>query len=629
MPDFENTQTTATTQTTTAGATTPPPNQTQPGGATTQQQSHVPSFLETTPFIGSASGNSSLLRVSEVLRKWLADNNNQVMEVLPIDAASVGLGISAVALVYPWTSATQGKEIYIAYLMLFEETLQDYSTEKTRDIGGTVVHLTTTTDDYVSAGVLKRFETTIASRAKNRGREVKAIGFKIINRLTSARPDETNAYISIASEAGEAMANYIEYGLNEKARVKATVRSLIQNRTLNMSIDTSGVQALNSQGQPIRNDLTLTVVARENVAAQNGVAVQFEAPAIPLTTTHGYLDITYIEKSAVERMNAGMGGLDPAAQFRDFVVTPIISEIQNQRGVWDVDSIVNAILSMYNLIPDRKVFTLLMKKFSNSSAARLRDVGSLPMESGTEGYFDLNAANVNPMNFFNVFFKQTFNIGIDLPRQSAYGFFRQILRGSVEQGSNSYQALVRALNEYTDGHFPITYSGPILTLTPRPVLLGHYNGSSHGLGVSVHDIRDWEDYLTFLTQLGATDIHAVREFDAALAGTNGRSLEERTTYIYNKLAGIVSNVTLTGKADRYIFAPGFVETLVNAAAAASLHIRSSQFDIGGAVTSNRQSLTGAFSQGIQTQNLSNIFSSTSGGNGASGGVGGGINLFGM
>ena len=153
MPDFENTQTTATTQTTTAGATTPPPNQTQPGGATTQQQSHVPSFLETTPFIGSASGNSSLLRVSEVLRKWLADNNNQVMEVLPIDAASVGLGISAVALVYPWTSATQGKEIYIAYLMLFEETLQDYSTEKTRDIGGTVVHLTTTTDDYVSTGV--------------------------------------------------------------------------------------------------------------------------------------------------------------------------------------------------------------------------------------------------------------------------------------------------------------------------------------------------------------------------------------------------------------------------------------------------------------------------------------------
>lgn len=594
-----------------------------------QEQQFKGSILGGNAFFGNSSNNPTITRVIDALRTWTKEQGEQNLEIIPIDGA-YGLRMSGIALAYPWESATAGKTIYLVQHVLFEETLTERSNTYQTELNNQNVQIVVTPDDWVTEDFLRRLESVTMSSAKRKSAEIRTVGYNIVPREVSARPNETQIYVRLVQQAGEAFAQYIEYVLGETARQKNTIKDILNGRTLSLNIDTSGIQMFNHMDQPVRNDWALSITAKEkNEGTANGL---FDTGVIPLTQTTGYIDVTYYEQSESERMNAQFGAqYDPAAQYRRFTASAVITDIQSLRGIWEVDSIVNAFLSIVALTENRQWAALLQRRYSNSSGARLRDIGALALEvDPANGMIDTQSTQYDEyrhMNTINAFFRPRFDFAIELPRQSAFGFFRQLLRGSVDVNSQSYNAFVKALNEYTNGHFPLNFNLPILKLDNRPVLLGSYSGNNGGMGNVRHDIRDYEEYLTVLTQVGQTDINTVKDFDAALAGVNGKSLEERTNTVLNIIERMAGDVVLTGKGDRYQINPQFLEALVAACKAAGLGIQTRTIGSMASAVSNRRSADAMFGTGFNASGqVNSVFSTNQQSPFGNSTVGGGLNL---
>lgn len=578
-------------------------------------------------FFGNTTNNPTITRVIDLLRTWCREQNEQNLEIVPIEGSLRGLRMSGIALAYPWASATLNENVYLTQYILFEETLPERGNLYTTEVNNQQVQVTVTADDWVTADFLKRLEEVVSIGVKKPGTGIRTVGFNIVNREISARPNESQAYIRLVQQAGECFAQYIEYVLGEHARNKNTVKDILNGRSLSLNVDTSGIPAFNHADQPVRNDFALTISAKERAeGTANGL---FDTGIIPLTQTTGFIDVTYYEQTDAERLNAQFGAqYDPSAQYRRFTAAAVITDIQSLRGIWEVDSIVNAFLSVVALTENRQWAALLQRRFSNSSGARLRDVGALALEVDPQGgVIDTASTQYDEYrhaNTINAFFRPRFDFQIDLPRQSAFGFFRQLLRGSVDVGSASYKAFVKALHEYTNENFPLNFNDNILVLDPRPVLLGSYSGGNNGLGATRHDIRDYEDYLTVLTQVGETDLNTVKDFDAALAGVNGKTLEERTTTVLNIVERMAGEVVLTGKADRYTINPRFLETLVGACKAANLTIQTRTIGQMASTVSNRRSADNLVGAGFNM--TQSVFNTNTGGGLGTSNVGGGLNL---
>lgn len=597
-----------------------------PAGGNTQPKVGI---LGGNSFFGSVSNNPTIVRVVDFIRNFLREVNEPNLEIIPIDGASRGLRMSGIALAYPWASATKGHDLYLTYFLLFEETLAERGNLFNMEINQQQQQVLVTADDWVTADYLTRISEVTALSVKKQGAEITPVGFDIVNRQTSANPNETAVYGRLVSIAGEAFAHYIEYVLGEKAREKNTIKDIMAGRSLTMNLDTSGVQEFNLVDQPVRSDFVATISAKEAATGTaNGI---FDTGIIPLTATAGYIDVSYFEMSDAERINLqnGLGQFgNVASQYQRFVATAVITEIKSLRNFWEIDSIVNAFLSVIGLTENNQWAALFQRRYSNSSGARLRDVGYLPLEvDPSAGVIDTSSTaydELQHMKTMSTLFRPRFDFAIELPRKSCYGFFRQLIRGSTEVGSASYRAFIKGLHEYTNGFFPAEYSQPIFTLDKRPVLMGNYLGrGAHGN--TRHDVRDYEDYLTVLTQVGQTDINTVKDFDAALAGLNGKSLEERTTTMFNIIERMAGEVTLTGKGDRYNITGDFMQTLLTACKSANLNIQTRT--VGAMYTGSTgrrtsDSLGAAFQMSGQ-----NVFSQGGSGlGGNSDGLGGGLNL---
>lgn len=612
------------------GQTTQTQTQTQPTAAAPaggQAQPIKGSILGGQSFFGYSTNNPTITRVIEVLRQWTAQQGETRLEIIPIDGINQGLRMSGIALAYPWDSPTSGTNMYLAQYLLFEETLPErgnaFQTEQN-------VQIIVTPDDWVTMDFLGRLEAVTATAVKNRSAEIRTVGYNIVTREISARPTETQVYTRLVQQAGEGFAQYIEYVLGESARTKNTVKEILQNRTLSLNVDTSGIQMFNLMDQPVRSDFALTISAKEKT--EGGANGLFDTGVIPLTQTAGFIDVTYYEQSETERMNSQFGqNYDQSAQYRRFTACAVITEIQSLRGIWEIDSIVNAFLSVVALTENRQWAAMLQRRYSNSSGARLRDVGALALEVDPAGGMIDTASTAydeyRHMNTINAFFRPRLDFALELPRQSAYGFFRQLLRGSVDVTSTSYKAFVRALNEYTNGHFPLSFNAPILKLDPRPVLLGNYGGNSGGIGATRHDLRDWQDYMTVLTQVGQTDINIVKDFDAALAGVSGKTLEERTNTVLNIVERMAGEVVLTGKGDRYQINPAFLEALVIACKNAGVSIHTRTIGSMASTVSNRRTADSMFGSAFNAQGtVDSVFSTNTGNTFGGNSVGGGLNL---
>lgn len=594
-----------------------------------QEQKFAGNILAGNAFFGNSSNNPTITRVIDALRTWTKEQGETKLEIIPIDGA-YGLRMSGIALAYPWESATAGKSIYLAQFILFEETLPERGNTYQTELNNQNIQIVVTPDDWVTQDFLTRLEAVTAANVTRKGGEIRTTGYNIVPREISARPTETQVYVRLLQQAGEAFAQYIEYVLGETARQKNTIKDILNNRTLTLNVDTSGIPTFNFMDQPVRNDFALTISAKENTeGSANGL---FDTGVIPLTQTTGFIDVTYYEQSDAERMNSQFGGqFDPASQYRRFVASAVITNIESLRGLWEVDSIVNAFLSVVALTENRQWAALLQRRYSNSSGARLRDIGALALEvEPGSGIIDTASTQYDEyrhMNTVNTFFRPRFDFAIELPRQSAFGFFRQLLRGSVDVGTPSYKAFVKSLHEYTNGSFPLDFNLGILKLDTRPVLLGNYGGHNGGMGNTRHDIRDWQDYLTVLTQVGQTDINTVKDFDAALAGVSGKSLEERTNTVLNIIERMAGDVVLTGKGDRYLINPQFLETLVAACKAANLSIQTRTIGSMASAVSNRRTADAMFGNTFNASGqVASVFNTNNASPFGGNSNGGGLNL---
>ena len=123
-------------------------------------------------------------------------------------------------------------------------------------------------------------------------------------------------------------------------------------------------------------------------------------------------------------------------------------------------------------------------------------------------------------------------------------------------------------------------------------------------------------------------IKTVKDFDAALAGVNGKSLEERTNTVLNIVERMAGDVTLTGKGDRFNINPRFLEVLMASCKAAGLMVQQRTIGSMGNIASNRRSADSMFGAGFNAGNAGgSVFNSNSGNSPFGGtGLGGGVNL---
>lgn len=575
-------------------------------------------LLRGTAFFSVDSASPTSLVAKEIVKLGNFNSVDSPIEVLDLPAA-VGLRMGTVAICYKYRSAKHGKNLYVVDLIFLEDTLASSVRNplKTDPITNQQYNLVVTPDDFITTDFLNSAATAVRARVTEQNYEVIIAGFRILNK--NIQPEALPQILAgLTRQAGESIAQYIEFTLQEEVRQRDSIAEIIQGRTLAIDYDTSGQQVFNSRNQPVRADFTATISATVGSANTDF----FDSNTTPLTTTAGYLDVTYYKLSDQEVFQARMTGIQGQEQAQRFEATAVITDIQSRRDIFDVDSIVNAILSMARLSENRQWVMLLRKTNSNSSAARMRDVGYLALEvDPANGVFDTNSADFTDQSFFtlmNALFRNNLGVAIELPRVSEYGLFRQLIRSSVDRGSNGYRAFVKAIHDYTNGHFPIDYNGDIVSIDNRPVLLGSYSSGSGVGGSTRHDIRDYQDYLTAITQLGRSDMAMVQDYDTLTAGLNGESLDYRTSKAYQFVSRIGGEVTLTGKADRYNFNNQFINDLVVACGKANLNIQlQGSLGVMNQVATNRRSGSGLAGQA--QLNVGGIFSSSN--NNVGGGTG--------
>lgn len=540
----------------------------------TQNQNNVamnPFRIHGRTFFGDLNRSKVVSEVTETMKEIIAATQQDFnLEIIGIEQGTTNTPMSAIAIAMPWTSKTLGKDIYLAYTIYVEETLK-YPTGLTQvDSNNTNQQKLTTTEDYIDTTiVIPTIKASIATSVKRKGLEVIYVGHDILPRNLSAQGLSENKswFAEKLAVAGETFAQFIEYFIGDFAREHSQISDFKNSGSVVLHTDTSGHQQFDEVRNPIRCDIVQQLSLRRTIEKQGiGGEIVRSNEDIPMVTTTSYVDFIPFNNESTNFYQRSS---------KMFAPTLVITSIRTQYGVLDIDAIVNSLVASTSMYDQHAWMEMVMRQNMNSSAARMRDVGVLARDVAIElnvpnpTKVDTMSAEYTPQrhaHLLNTACLDDLAFAIELPRTSNLGLFRDIIRRSIDTSSLEYKALIKAIHHYTNGHFNINYNKPIFDISKRPVIYGSYQSST-----GVHDLRDFQDYLTFSTQVGESDYGTVKEFAMKMFGEN-LSLDERTTWLYNRLNAMLGNINVTTKGDRYDINPEFMADLRAACNEAGLRI---------------------------------------------------------
>lgn len=600
------------------------------GGNTQQAEQPKGSLFGRTGAYMSAGGNGALTSIAAYYRDLLGNDPNNpklTIDVLNTNASNVTLHCGAI-LVSEERTTTKGERIAVVYTILVESTEQapvathDYQYNNKRyDVP---LVLTDAFDaQYWEAARSKtaiRHGLTAAHSVISAGSGF--IPREVYDRFTKGGDGNAEMMISTLATAAEAIGTV---GDGVSGVVKRATRLLDEitkgNETrLQRFIGTHNIYSRN--GLPVHADFRVVVDTVPTGQKRNLSVINHGGSQ--MVNVFGFLE-TIVNVTDGGSRTFGLTRRDRSNE-PPCVPNLVITSIQKPEGIMDVQSIGEGLFAAMGLSINDSWTELCEPKYG---AENRRDIGNLMIEVG-HLVDDSKDCNV-PINtqspefdervkrdYISAMYRPEMTISIDFPESGDMSWVGDLMIEASASGKNHKRSMVcEALSQFTNGHFPANYSGPILIDTGRRILTGFDQDPSGAM----FDPRIKNDYLYLLTALARTrevDIEMLRDWDVMSRPEHVSGAPEQvrltvTQEIVNRITGKTARYVTAVR--RYIVARQFLQEFGEACNAAGLSPRP---------TNTSTTSIGHVSRSTDIYNDQSIRGGTNFRQGGGGGFGGGF-----
>lgn len=374
----------------------------------------------------------------------------------------------------------------------------------------------------------------------------------------------------------------------------------------NVNIQVTNNDAVNIVGEPIRQDVLITLTARQR-QDQNAQAQQQNQPRSinsigsnesVVGAVGGFFDISFAPQSANVNPAFNQFGANPLDRTRQFVPRFNITSI-NQPKLATLASTLMMIFSslvVTDVATWQSVFFQRMKNHRLEVGAKDKsvdptDVGILNLVSNVLNVpadksadpFDLKSNTVQIGDFVNYMyqvFQPDMSVAIDVPRAGPQSWYMNVFSGAAQGNAQAMLELVRAADKLTGNRFsahffqgtmvgqqPVLEVGGFFSEVNNTVHNGYYNKQT-GDGVEKRDLRS-VDYLYVLNRYGKMDKTALDWATSFLVDrTNPYQRMARRKEIIEATVG--GKVVFTGFSERHTFSKRFIGALLASCVEAGL-----------------------------------------------------------
>lgn len=348
-----------------------------------------------------------------------------------------------------------------------------------------------------------------------------------------------------------------------------TVEIVEKNTTVSATLDPTPAPMTNAVGQPVRNDIQITL--RGTVAgAQNQGGYN---DSIDLTRVAGFVDLVYAEKPAP------VYGQPPVTQsyYPRYVMTHLDSEVDAITPELSLLALSSATLLARNM----QWAAAFQPRYGLIGKENLRDIGAIGFECNISGSADAKPERIDTESqsfglpqlaqLLSATVHDNLAFSLDVEEVGEMTWLQQMFLAAAYGDTDAYMAIVEASNNLTLGHFGRGWNNnaPIVFPDNNRIHLGWYKDPTG----QVRDIREI-DYLAMLNLWGSQDLNVAVQWSDTFLKLDRPDvvrLETRTRILKNILTQ--ADFRIKGFANRVNFAPEFLGHLANSCAAAGLSIR--------------------------------------------------------
>lgn len=544
------------------------------------------------------------------------------------------------------TVAQKATNTVAFYPLLLESTSKGALAAETRDVGMNTYQVMHVPSDGLDTEYSRRIVKAVAEAFPD---------FKLLNANGMVVPD------TVAAD-NEDQAREILYNAT-RACVTAVVESnpaftdvnltrRLDNTFQNVNIVISKNDALDIVGMPVRQDVVVSLTARQKQEQQTQQNQQNAPRSINsvggseslVGTVSGFYDISFAPQSATP---GGQFMQNPLDRTRQFVPRYIVTAINQPK----LATLASTLLMLYTTTCLTDVSTWQSVFFQRMKDHRLEvggkdkgvdptDIGILnlvsnvlnvPADKSAEPY-DLKSNAVTAGEFVNYMY-QVFvpdcSIAIDVPRCGPQSWYLNVLSGAAQGNAGAMHEIVRAADKLTGNRFsahffagtqvgqaPILDVGGFFSETNNTVHNGYFNKQTTD-GVEKRDLRA-VDYLYVLNRYGKMDKTALDWATTFLIDrTNPFQRMARRKEIIEATVG--GKVVFTGFSERHTFSKRFITALLLSCVEAGLK-PNFQYNNPLAGANANLAKPGYLDNGLLGAGMLNQGFSTGGGQGTTGGA---------
>lgn len=537
------------------------------------------------------------------LDESLATGSREAFEVLVLDNNSASVALSAILIANKLSF--NGRNVVAVYTLAVEASCGRLA-PKPFNIGGQNIEIDVTAGDAVDKVMwAKTVELVTATYG-----DVEVINGGSMVLPSELRADDTFHIHRIVYNATQALCTVVEEDVTGSAAY-LSVSMIDAGSTLTATLDYNPAPLTNAVGLPVRNDVSVLLRGQSTASGSNSPHEQVR----DLTRVDAFIDLVYNPPQA------------PA-----FGQQPITQHYYPRVVITNLDSQIDAITAETQLLA-LATAPLLSKsqawggvfKPRYTTGFDLRDIGAVGYEIqfdpnqkpdridtksdsfGVGSLYQLLATTIHDALIYS----------IDVEEVGEQTWMNQMFLAAAGGAKPAYDAIVKAADRLTDGHFTRTFQigTPIVFDDQNRVHMGYYTDATG----ERRDLRD-VDYLAMLNLMGDRDMQRVIEWGRTFDDTT-IPLELRLEQRGRLLKALLQDVRIKGYARRLTFNPAFIEALASACMAAGLVIRPNNLLVNTTGTINRGNFNAA-QYAVGGQTASAMFSHTNQGFGQYRGIGG-------